>query len=272
MESFKESSPEKVFAYLADLVKQLDAVFGKDQYMLIGSYVRDIYLSVIAGKEVYRSTQDVDFSALVVSEEAFLDQLSKLGRQSGGKDSHHVTCRILDGNEIDVLPFSESFSDGIFRFKESEWDVIGHAEAYRVSTSYSLDSEGTSVRIPPIEALLGLKIIAWGMRGRVAGVQKDAQDFQFLLDAGIEILVKDAEIYEYDDALTRFDYLPEPAAAFVLGQKTKDLFSGKAYDRCLQILSSMSCRQDFFDAAKSHHTKLPAEAHSQYSAFLDGFC
>lgn len=164
MENFRDSTPEAVYGYLAGLAKKLDGVFGRHGYMLIGSYVRDIYM-VKAGIQSPRATHDVDFSALVVSEEKFLEQLEEVGYQSGGTASHHVTCRVIDRVDVDVLPFGPVIPGGIFRFKDAEWDITGHEEACTCAEVFELGGTGVSVKIPPLEALLGLKIIAWGMRG-----------------------------------------------------------------------------------------------------------
>ncbi|GAA1047859.1 MULTISPECIES: hypothetical protein [Rothia] len=271
MKSFKESPIQDVFAYLSLLVRELDAVFGTHQYMMIGSYVRDIYICVKAGFEAPRSTQDVDFSALVVAEETFLEHLEAVGRKSGPKEGNRITCRVLNGTDVDILPFGTSSVGTLFRHREAEWDVTGHEEAYRFSEIVELSADPQiSVRIPTIDCMLGLKIIAWDMRQQ-EGNYKDAQDFFYLLNAGVVIEVKGNELWEqYQNLLEQAEYDAEKAAALLIGIKLREHFTGMALDRVLNILKDTEQRRYFFTVADGRGVSKPLveNAFSQFEFFM----
>ena len=273
MKSFKESPVQDVFAYLALLVRELDTVFGTHQYMMIGSYVRDIYICVKAGREAPRSTQDVDFSALVVAEETFLEHLEAVGRKSGPKEGNRITCRVLNGTDVDILPFGTSSVGTLFRHREAEWDVTGHEEAYRFSEIVELSADPQiSVRIPTIDCMLGLKIIAWGMRQQ-EGIYKDAQDFFYLLDAGVVIEENGEELWEdYQNLLEHTEYDAEKAAALLIGVKLRNHFTGSALERVMNILKDAEQRKDFFTAADGRGLSKPLvkSASSQLESFYEG--
>lgn len=248
--NFREDKPEEVFAYLAPRIQKLDEVLGRGNYMMIGAYVRDHYL-LEAKLKPYRSTQDVDFSVAVTAEEDFLEKLELIGRQSGagagqGSSSERsVLCRVMDGGvEVDILPFGQFVQDGIYKHGEKQWDVTGQAESFGVAVPWEVQ-EGFAVKIPPLHCMLGLKIIAWGIRHEIYG-DKDAEDFHKLLEAGVKL--EEKNIFNSGEGrpyLEECDYDSQKASVKLISDRLSRDFRGPALSRCQEILSDEGVQAEF---------------------------
>lgn len=167
MKTSKDSTRAEVFAFLEGKILEIDELLGKHQYMMIGSYARDIHLEG-SGLKSPRGTQDLNLSVAAESFFAFNEILESFGAKHGV-----VTRRELSGTPIDIIPFGaigNGFSQG-----GSHWELRGLAEAYKAAEVLELGK--ASVKITPIHAMMGLKIISWGERL----FPTDCTEFHYLL-------------------------------------------------------------------------------------------
>lgn len=216
--------------------------------MMIGSYVRDIHLSR-AGLKSPRGTQDLELSVAVQSFPDFSKKLEAFGPQRGA-----LTHRHLDGTPIDIIPFGAIASDGSFSHGDSHWELRGLAEAYK--TAELLDIGGASVKIPRVQAMMGLKIIAWGERL----FPTDCSDFHHLCRASIKLSLEkekggiwDSDVWEKKDILELCEGDPSLLAAYETGQKLADLFRGEALDHCLEVLTDENKQEEICDACSRRY-------------------
>lgn len=242
MKTFKDSARNDVFAFLEGKILEIDKLLGRHEYMMIGSYVRDIHLSR-AGLKSPRGTQDLDVSVAVQSLPDFSEKLEAFGPQRGV-----LTRRHLGGTPIDIIPFGAIASDGSFSDGESRWELRGLAEAYKTAEFFEIGDASTSVKIPRIQAMMGLKIIAWGERL----FPTDCSDFHHLLMASIDFSLDkekgdfwDSDVWEKKDILELYEWKTDLLAAYETGQKLADLFKGEALDRCLEVLADEDRQEEF---------------------------
>lgn len=240
MKTFKDSARDDVFAFLEGKILEIDNRLGKHEYMMIGSYVRDIHLSR-AGLKSPRGTQDLDLSVAVQSFPDFSAKLEAFGPQRGV-----LTRRHLGGTPIDIIPFGAIASAGSFSHGDGRWELRGLAEAYK--TAELLDIGSASVKIPRMQAMMGLKIIAWGERL----FPTDCSDFRHLCMASIDLSLDkekgdiwDSDVWEKEDILELYEGDPYLLAAYETGQKLAELFRGEALERCVEVLTDEDKQEEF---------------------------
>lgn len=240
MKTFKGSTSDDVFAFLEDKILEIDNLLGRHEYMIIGSYVRDIHLNR-AGLKSPRGTQDLDVSVAVQDFPDFREKLDAFGSQRGV-----LTRRYLGGTPIDIIPFGPIARDGSFSHGDSRWELRGLAEAYK--TAELLEIGDASVKIPRLQAMMGLKIIAWGERL----LPTDCSDFRHLLRASTNLSLNqekgsiwDSDVWENEDIIELCEGDPVLLAAYEAGQKLAGLFWGEALEQCLEVLADESEQEDF---------------------------
>lgn len=171
-------------------------------YTLVGSFARDYRVHDVAGLPRGARTLDVDISILVSSLAEYRERLKRLD------GPHGVGIRfVVDGVQVDVIPYGpEVAPGGIVQTADGiTLDVTGMTEAAEGADLVS--AGGTTVRIPTLSSMIGLKIVAWNYRS--ATTQRDSRDLGPLLKATYhgpdgEALWSDSEagdMWDYDNML-----------------------------------------------------------------------
>lgn len=161
----------EVLQYVAD---EADPVFGASGYLVIGALARDVILGRAADGWRLRSTSDVDLSIGVRDAGEFWTALDRLGEPRG-----IAIRRGLGRLPVDILPFGGVGTAGIFEHDGKQFDIRGLEDAFKASAACPLPG-GRFVRVPTLASMLGLKVIAWGVRHQ--NTAKDARDLGALLD------------------------------------------------------------------------------------------
>lgn len=221
---------------MSDILARLDPVLTavsesmRAEVMLIGAYARDIICLEEARLDATRATEDVDVVRVLASADAdvYRDAVAGLGRPVG-----HLGVRFrVEGMLVDVLPALESAdAAAAFTLGEGvEWDVRGQFEAFQSARRRRLPS-GVVVRVPTLEAMVLLKLVAWDVRRQ--WTDKDAQDLGMLLTA--------ASAGDYEDEcwslplLGRFDANPDLVGCALAGNRAHASLQ-EAASHCRAIL------------------------------------
>ncbi len=144
----------------------------------------------------------------------------------------------------------------------------GLEEAYRTAELCSIGK--AQVKIPSLEAMLGLKIIAWGARES----PRDCEDFYHLLDAHVWDLdreqIWESDIWKNETLTERYGMDSVLLAAYETGRKLAEIFRGEALDRCQGILSEEAEQEKFIGLALGNRWTHRSEAEEMCRAFMDG--
>ena len=175
-------------------------------YMLIGSFARDYICRAEAGLGEARATEDVDVTVVVADARAFRSTTAALDSAKG------LATRFAVGSiPVDVLPAIEHA--GTYEIQPGvHTDLTGQHEAFTSARVVDV-AEEFSIRVPTLQAMIVLKIVAWNMRGSTTA--KDAQDLLQLLNAAPRWQVVEDELYDHE-AFERFGDV-EDTACFLLG-------------------------------------------------------
>lgn len=262
MKTFENSASDEVFSFLEGFILEADKLLGSQTYMLIGSYARDIHL-LRAGRQSPRGTQDLDLSLAAQNSQAFRKSLDSFGPSKG-----LITRRSWAGVPVDLIPFGPIANQGIWVDGDSRWEVRGLEEAYRTAELYPIRK--AQVKIPCLEAMLGLKIIAWGERDS----PRDCDDFYHLLDAhvwgpGLKQVWGILDENE-NELMERYDANLNLLAAYEAGRKLAEIFRGEALDRCQEILAEETEQEKFIGLALGNRWDHQPEAEGICRAFMDG--
>lgn len=262
MKTFKNSASDEVFSFLEDFILEADKRLGSQSYMLIGSYVRDIHL-LRAGRQSPRGTQDLDLSLAAQDSQGFRKSLDSFGPSRG-----LITRRSWAGFPVDLIPFGPIANQGIWVDGDSSWEVRGLEEAYRTAELCSIGK--AQVKIPSLEAMLGLKIIAWGARES----PRDCEDFYHLLDAHVWDLdreqIWESDIWKNETLTERYGMDSVLLAAYATGRKLAEIFRGEALDRCQEILAEETEQEKFIGLALGNRWDHQPAAERICWAFMDG--
>ncbi|QRZ61763.1 hypothetical protein [Rothia sp. ZJ932] len=147
-----------------------------------------------------------------------------------------------------VIPFGAIAEGGSFEYGDSHWELRGLQESYDAAEAFTVGT--SSVKIPPIQAMMVLKIIAWGERT----FPTDCTDFYHLLVAACKIADEDGTLRESEmwDSYTIVELCegnPQLIAAVIQSQRLRNIFEGEAADRCREILSDIDARENFIAMA-----------------------
>lgn len=264
MKTFNASETDEVFNFLAVKIQEADRILGARSYMLIGSYVRDIHL-IQAGKKSPRGTQDLDLSIFVEDIQKLESTLNAFGPARG-----IVTRRSLRGTPVDIIPFGSIAPDGTLEYGDSRWELRGLRESYEHSELFTVGEE--SAKIPKIEAMIGLKLIAWGERR----FPTDSTDFYHLLDAAVQNGINDwlwsQVVWDNEKLIEQYQGLPDLLAAFETGRSLACIFRGDALERCREIIGDGELKAAFVCQALRETKELFDERERMVYAFCDGVC
>lgn len=161
----------------AEVLADLRARIGP--YVLIGSHARDVVTRGLLGMDLTMPrTSDLDVAVAVVNTGDDYEALvSGLNRTPGSRLQYRLPD--LPDIPIDIIPFGDlhdlqRIPVGIRRDDERTLDATGLAEAARCALTVDL-SGALTVRVPPVHALIALKLIAFGLRIEMHET-KDARD------------------------------------------------------------------------------------------------
>lgn len=207
-------------AWVAHLVRDLQAASPGVEPLIVGALARDLMLHYGYGFAIERATTDVDFALAVASwgeyaatHEALIDSgLFAVSRTAGHKFSHaKFGC-------VDVIPFGAvEGSDSIIVWPpagDEMMTVIGYAEAAAAAIRVVLPGDRV-VKVVSLPTLAVLKVIAWKDRHR-ATRGKDAADLRLLLRRYLEAGNLERLDVEFPQVATdAFDF--ESTSAWLLG-------------------------------------------------------
>ncbi len=216
------------------LLRDLDDLFRSRgiAYLLTGGMAREILLHYGHGCATGRATKDVDFGVTLPSwkdYEALRAALMDTGTfRPDPKETQRMIHRAPDTGletKVDLVPFGAiAGPDGGLAWPPdgSHWmRVLGYPQALASVIHLRLD-ETKWVPLASGPGLACMKLVAWMDRGD-ARLGRDAVDFTELLHQYSHVLT-DQELYgDHPEAMDRFDFRMEPAAAFILGKQVAGL-------------------------------------------------
>lgn len=225
------------------LLRDLDGLFRSRSfdYLLTGGMAREILLHYGHGCATGRATQDVDFAVTLPCWEAYEALRSALVDTGTFRPDPKETQRMIHRDsgtgletKVDLVPFGAiAGPDGALAWPPDGshvMRVLGYAQALASAIHLRLDK----TRWVPLASGPGLacmKLVAWMDRGD-ARLGRDAVDFLELLHQYSHVLT-DPELYdEHPEAMDRYDFKAEPAAAFILGKQVARL----ADDRLREVI------------------------------------
>lgn len=223
--------------HLDRLLRDLDSAMRMRGllYLLTGGMAREILLHYGHGCAPGRATTDVDLGVTMASWEAY--EALKLGMGHSGlfrpdpKEAQRIVYRNPETGvetKVDLVPFGAIAGPS----GELAWPpdgshvmrVLGYAQALSVATHLRLD-ESCWVPVASAAGIAVMKLVAWMDHGE-ARLGRDAVDFIEVLRQHAHVLT-DKELYDdYPDAMERFEFRAEPAAAWILGTQVARLMDG----------------------------------------------
>lgn len=178
-------------AWLAALIRDLQAAMSAAQCLLVGAMARDLWLHYAHGIPTGRATTDVDFAVAVASWADF-DAVRERLIDSGSFRPTGVAHRLQHVSErrVDLIPFGHvAGADGLIAWPPDgavKMSVAGYDEARSSAVRIRLP-DGVDVSAVTLPALVVLKIHAWADR-HAEQPRKDAYDLYLILrhylDAG----------------------------------------------------------------------------------------
>jgi len=216
------------------LLRDLDDFFRslRIAYLLTGGMAREILLHYGHGCPPGRATKDVDFGVTLSSwkdYEALRSALTDTGAfRPDLKEAQRMIHQAPDTGfetKVDLLPFGaiagpdEALAwppDGSHLMR-----VLGYSQALAAAIHLRLDDKKW-VPLASGPGLACMKLVAWMDQGD-ARHGRDAVDFMELLHQYSHVLT-DKELYDdYPEAMDRYDFRAELAAAYILGQQVAGL-------------------------------------------------
>jgi predicted nucleotidyltransferase len=216
------------------LLRDLDDLFmsQKIPYLLTGGMAREILLYYGHGCASGRATKDVDFGVTLSSwedYEALRSALMDTGAfRPDPKESQRMIHQDPDTGletKVDLVPFGAiAGPDGAIAWPPDGshlMRVLGYPQALASAIHLRLDKTKW-VPLASGPGLACMKLVAWMDRGE-ARLGRDAVDFVELLHQYSHVLT-DQELYDdHPEAMDRYDFRTEPAAAFILGKQVASL-------------------------------------------------
>jgi predicted nucleotidyltransferase len=214
--------------WLARLVADVRIAAPETEFLLAGAQARDLLLTYAHGIDTGRATKDVDLAFMVDDWKNFFLLRKRLigsGRfiedtESLQKLKHHG----IGASNVDVIPFA-GVEDAQ---RHIAWppdggvvmNVNGFREAHDVAIAVDLP-EAMSVDVPPLYALMLLKLAAWADRRVIPPLGKDAHDIRLLLKHYLEAGNQERLYTVAAHLLDRTDFDFEAAGAWLLGHDAR---------------------------------------------------
>jgi predicted nucleotidyltransferase len=210
--------------YFNDVFLMVDEVLSalKIPYYLVG--VSAIALELLKDNiKPARGTKDIDFAIMISSMKQYDDVVLQLVSKGFTKVKAPWTL-YHDGYNvaIDLLPFGQIEENDTINFTERHIDLhfLGFKETLEESVTISIEEK--IAHIPPLHAMVVLKLIAWNDRPEER--DNDLKDILLIIDKYYN--------YQYDEILSsHYDTFPEDEfdiriiGARVLGRKAARILS-----------------------------------------------
>lgn len=234
---------------------RLGAAVG--DFVLVGALARDLHVMCGAGMPQARSTHDVDITVFARSTEDLRQRMADL-RESG---TRHVFY--LGSIQVDVLARGPIAPGDTLEVAEgTTCDVTGMEDAASTAQKVRM-TDRVSVRIPTLASLVGLKLVAWDVRGDAT--RKDAQDLAVLLDASHRG-VFEARCFEDTPQATRYGFDPHIVGPALLAAELVNTWRPDAATRIRSILDG---RRDELLGVTSTFARPTQPLAEQFSAFRE---
>ena len=216
------------------LLRDLDDLFRSlgIAYLLTGGMAREVLLHYGHGCATGRTTKDVDFGATLSSWADYEALRSVLMNTGTFRPDPKEAQRMIHQDpgtgletKVDLVPFGTiAGPDGALAWPPDGshlMRVLGYVQAIESAIHLRLD-DTKWVPLASGPGLACMKLVAWMDQGE-ARLGRDAVDFMELLHQYAHVLT-DQELYEdHPEAMDRYDFQPEPAAAFILGKQVASL-------------------------------------------------
>lgn len=216
--------------YFNPLVEPLTQLHGRlPDFLLIGSWARDVCLRLGAGEAPGRATNDLDIAVAIDSLKALDQSLGDLGPRRG--NGVRIQCA---GSAVDVLPYGDLATNGwVEPTPGTKLDVTGLPEARRHADTLVLPGD-LRVWVPSLPFMIALKLIAWAVRGRAT--DKDATDLVALLPLAYAGSRLD-DCFQDDELLIRFDGDPAAIGPYLIGRELAHGLEVPTHRRLTDILA-----------------------------------
>ena len=226
------------FKNVLEIIDQVLTSFGISYY-LIG--VNAISLEFLEkGYKPPRATKDIDFAIMISSLSDFKQIVSELKKRGFNKVKAPWTLAHEKWNiVIDLLPFGEIEKHDKEGFNEIYTDlhVLGFKEVMEEASEITV--ENIEIRIPPLEGMVLLKLIAWSDRPEER--DNDLNDILWVIERFNEL--------EHENNMSQhWDLIPEPGneefdelifSSRILGRRLRPYLekSDKLYKRINELLN-----------------------------------
>ena len=237
----------------------------KIPFFVAGATAREVILHHVHGTNMGRRTRDIDI-AVFVAEWTTFDTLKRHFTEQGAtpvaSNAHRL---ILQGNEIDIIPFGDIAEDNKVAWppdKAIVMSVDGFAEAFEHSVTVRLDN-GTEVKFCSLPGLTLLKLFAWRDRGRKN--RKDATDlYKIIIDYN---MIENDRIYEPPVNGNDFDWDNKRMGAYLLGRDIASMLGRDEFKETVAELSRID-KARLTDAIATQHQ---AEESDEIERVIDDF-
>ncbi len=221
------------------LVSKTAASLGLD-FFVIGASARDILFKLVYNINIYRGTNDIDFSVRVRNWNDYNKLKDKLLLDgfSASNIIHKFSYKSIPG--IDIIPFGKiSINSQSITWPDQqtkEMSVLGFEECYSDSESVIInDKPNIFVKVASVRGLVIMKLISWkdGFPSRA----RDANDILFIiknyLSAGNE-----ERLFKENNDLINDDFDFELTGAILLGRDISNLANKKTLSFLKNLLDT----------------------------------
>ena len=249
-------------------------------YLLTGAMAREILLYYGHGCAPGRATTDVDFGVTVPSWEAYEALRQGLTDSGRFRPDPMETQRVfyLDPEtdlemKVDLVPFGPIAGiDGALAWPPDGshvMRVLGYSQA--LATAIHLRLDGT--RWVPLASASGIaimKLVAWADRGE-ARLGRDAVDFLEIMRQHSFVLT-DKELYDdFPEAMERYEFRVEPAAAWILGKQVAGLMDERLRGVIMEAIRPESKIRMINHSLKERSSVGSDEREAETARMLDAF-
>jgi len=224
--------------WLARLIDDVQRAAPESDFLLAGAQARDLVLMHGYGIDTQRATEDVDLAFLVSDWNDFQllrTRLIESSRFTGNAVEPYKLRHVgIGAARVDLIPFA-----GVEDARRMiAWppdraivmNVMGFLEAHDAALAIVLP-EGVSVNVPPLHALMLLKLAAWTDRRLTPPIGKDARDIRLLLKCYLQAGNQERLYEEAAHLLERADFEFEASGAWLLGSDALALLHASATSR-----------------------------------------
>jgi predicted nucleotidyltransferase len=263
---------------LRDLDEQLQR--RSIPYLLTGAMAREILLVYGHGCAPGRATTDVDFGVTVPSWDGYEALRQGLTTSGRFRPDPKETQRMIHRNpetgvemKMDLVPFgSIAGTDGTLAWPPDGshvMRVLGYRQALATAIHLRLDST-CWVPMASAPGLAIMKLVTWADRGE-ARLGRDAVDFIEVLRQ-YSFILTDQELYDdFPEAMDRYEFRVEPAAAWILGKQVADLVDERLREVITGTLRPESKVRMIDHSLKERGSLRPDVREAETALMLDAF-